>query len=125
MTKQEFKAMLETLAADWAQKKYDHAASFFAVDVKYGDPIRYQFASRADLLAFFKNDEGYDQRTVWHTVLFDQELQIGVAEYTYEGTYRYHGVVLIRISRNEITHWREYQHISPLAWEEFVGVTKF
>ena len=55
MTKQEFKAMLETLAADWAQKKYDHAASFFAVDVKYGDPIRYQFASRADLLAFFKN----------------------------------------------------------------------
>jgi len=41
------------------------------------------------------------------------------------GTYRYHGVVLIRISRNEITYWREYQHISPLAWEEFVGVTKF
>jgi len=125
MTKQEFKAMLDTLAADWEQKKYDHAASFFAVDVKYGDPIRYQFTSRPELLAFFRNDEGYDQRTVCHTVLFDQELQIGVVEYTYEGTHRYHGMVLIRISGKEITHWREYQHISPLAWEEFVGVTKF
>jgi hypothetical protein len=47
------------------------------------------------------------------------------AEYTYEGTHRYHGVVLIKVSGTGITHWREYQHISPLAWQEFVGVTKF
>jgi len=59
------------------------------------------------------------------TILFDPELQIGAAEYTYEGTHRYHGVAMIRVSPAGITHWREYQHISPLAWQEFVGVTKF
>ncbi|HJY87932.1 MAG TPA: hypothetical protein VKE24_13945 [Candidatus Acidoferrales bacterium] len=124
MTKQEFSEMLNTLAADWMQKNYRHAASFFSVDVKYGDPTRYQFNSRAELLVFFQNDEGYDQRTIWHTILFDTEQQIGAAEYTFEGTHRYHGVVLIKVSETGITHWREYQHISPLAWEEFVGITK-
>jgi hypothetical protein len=125
MTKQEFNRMLKTLEMDWVQKNYNHAASFFAVDVKYGDPIRYQFTSRAKLLAFFQDDEGHDQRTFWHTMLFDPELQIGAAEYTFDGTHRYHGVVLIKVSETGITHWREYQHISPLAWEEFVGITKF
>ncbi len=124
MTKEEFKQMLDTLAADWAQKNYDHAASRSAADVKYGDPTRYQHTSRGELLAFFQNEDGYDQRTVWHTILFDPDRQIGAAD-TYEGTHRYHGVVMIRVSPAGITHWREYQHISPLAWQEFVGVTKF
>jgi hypothetical protein len=65
MTKDEFKNMLDSLAADWAQRKNDKAAGFFASDIKYGDPTRYQFTRRADLLALFKNDEGYDQRTIW------------------------------------------------------------
>jgi hypothetical protein len=37
----------------------------------------------AALDAFFQNDEGHNQRTIWHTILFDPELQIGAAEYTY------------------------------------------
>jgi hypothetical protein len=41
MTKQRFKKVLDTLTVDWAQKDYDHAAGFFATDVKYGDPTRY------------------------------------------------------------------------------------
>src|SRR5512146_1167050 len=125
MTKQEFEAVLHTLAADWATRKYEHAAGFFVPDVRYGDPTRYGFASRAELLVFFKNDEGRDQRTVWHTILFDEDLQLGAAEYTYEGSYRYHGVVFIKVSTAGITHWREYQHISPLEWQAFVGITKF
>jgi hypothetical protein len=77
MTKQEFNKMLNTLAVDWVQKNYNHAASFCAVDVKYGDPVRYQSTGRAELLAFFRNGEGYDQRTFWRTNPFDPELQIG------------------------------------------------
>jgi len=125
MTKQRFKKVLDTLAVDWAQKDYDHAAGFFSTDIEYGDPTRYRFTSRAELLTFFQNDEGHDQRTIWHTILFDPELQIGAAEYTYEGSHRYHGVVLIKVSESGITHWRECQHISPQVWQEFVGVTKF
>jgi hypothetical protein len=125
MTKQELKEMLNTLATYWEQKKYNHAANLFTPDVKYGDPTRYQFNGRAELLSFFKNDEGYDQQTVWHNILFDPDLQVGAAEYTYDGTYRYHGIVLIKVSEAGISHWREYQHISPLLWEEFISATKF
>ena len=57
-------------------------------------------------------------QTVSHTILFDPEMQIGAVEYTYEGTHRYHGVVLTKASGTLITHWRENQHISPMAWEE-------
>jgi hypothetical protein len=72
-----------------------------------------------------KNDEGYEQRTVWHTVIFDEAQQIGAAEYTYEGTHRYHGMVLIRVEDGRITNWREYQHINDKPWEEFVAATMF
>src|SRR5437762_10655022 len=96
MTKQEFTRILNALATSWAERNYKQAA-FFATEIKYGDPTRYQFANKAELLAFFENDEGYDQKTVWHNILFDPEMQIGAAEYTYEGTYRYHGVVLIKV----------------------------
>jgi hypothetical protein len=126
MTKTEFTKMLNGLAAAWAQKDYDKAVNFFADDVRYGDPTRYHFAGKTALLNFFQDDEGYEQRTDWHSILFDPELRMAAVEYTYEGTYRYHGVVLIKISNNnQITHWREYQHISPLAWEEFISSTSF
>ena len=55
MTKQRFKKVLDTLAVEWAQKDYAHAAAFFATNVKYGDPTRYRFTSRAELLTFFQN----------------------------------------------------------------------
>jgi hypothetical protein len=57
--------------------------------------------------------------------VFDEAQQIGMAEYTYEGTHRYHGVVLIRVRDGRITHWREYQHIDEKPWEEFVAATAF
>ena len=61
----------------------------------------------------------------WHTAVFDTAQQVGAAEYTYEGTYRYHGTVLVRVVGGVITHWREYQHVDPRAWEDFVGGTRF
>ncbi|HXZ81110.1 MAG TPA: nuclear transport factor 2 family protein [Terriglobales bacterium] len=125
MTPEQFRGTLQGLADAWSKKDYERAASHFAPDVKYGDPTRYLFANRDELLAFFRNDEGYDQLTEWHHVLFDEKAQIGAVEYTYQGTYRYHGVVLIKLAGDKITHWREYQHISPKGWREFVGATWF
>jgi hypothetical protein len=125
MTKKQFEDTLRSIAAAWAAKDYNLAASFFASDVKYGDPTSYTNNGREELLRFFVEDEGYDQSTVWHNILFDEDQQLGAAEYTYQGTHRYHGFVLIKVSGDKIVRWREYQHISPLEWEEFVQATKF
>jgi ketosteroid isomerase-like protein len=125
MTKQEFRQLLDRLASGWARRDYAAVAQEFSEDVRYGDPTRYSFNNRRDLQAFFENDEGYEQRTVWHTVIFDEAQQIGAAEYTYEGTHRYHGMVLIRVEDGRITNWREYQHINDKPWEEFVAATMF
>lgn len=119
MTRGEFESMLRALAAAWAAREYERAAAWFAEDVRYLDPLRYRMASRAELLRFFQDDEGREQRTVWHNAVFDEARQLGAAEYTYEGTHRYHGHVLIKLREEKITHWREYQHVSDLDWETF------
>jgi hypothetical protein len=125
MTSQEFRQLLDRLAGGWARRDYAAVAREFCEEVRYGDPIRYSFGNRHDLQEFFENDEGHEQRTTWHTVIFDEAQQLGAAEYTYEGTYRYHGTVWIRLHNDCITHWREYQHINEKPWEEFVSATMF
>ena len=118
MTRADFSAALEALARAWQERDYDRAASFFAEDVQYIDPLRYHHRSRSELLRFYQDDEGYPQRTVWRNILFDEALQLGAVEYTYEGTHRYHGVTLIQVRGGLFARWREYQHISHLEWED-------
>ena len=115
--------MLDALAEAWARRDYPRAAAWFADDVRYADPSRYAFEDRSALQAFFEADEGLPQRTVWHLRVFDERAQVGAAEYTYEGTHRYHGVALIRVAGGRITHWREYQHVDPRTWDEFSAST--
>jgi len=119
MTKAGFEGMLQAMARAWAARDYAGAAGWFAEDVRYADPLRYRHASRRELLRFFEDDEGREQRTVWHNAVFDGDRQVGAAEYTYEGTNRYHGLVLIKLRDDKVTHWREYQHVSDLDWEDF------
>lgn len=118
MTRQEFEAMLQALARGWTEKDYEKVASRFAEDVRYLDPTRYSFSSRAELLEFFGAEEG-EESTVWHNVVFDEERQLGAAEYTYQGTRRFHGTVWVQLRGDLIARWREYQHVSDQEWEEF------
>jgi hypothetical protein len=82
-------------------------------------------SNRHDLQKFFDNDESYEQYTIWHTVAFAEAQQLGAADYTYEGTHRYHGTVWVRVHGGCIPHWREYQHINNKPWEESVAATMF
>ncbi|MFH1143896.1 MAG: nuclear transport factor 2 family protein [Candidatus Eisenbacteria bacterium] len=125
MTQSEFITLLHGLAAAWSRRDYAAAAGVFAEDVRYADPTRYAWEGRAALRAFFEADEGFEQETVLHTILFDEQRQVGAAEYTYRGTHTYHGVALIRLEAGKIAQWREYQHIDPRPWIEFVGKTAF
>jgi SnoaL-like domain len=125
MNRNEFENLLQSLADAWSRRDYNFAANFFDEEVHYGDPLRYSFSNRMQLQVFFEADEGYEQKTEWHTIIFDESIQTGAAEYTYEGTYRYHGVVLIRLKDNKIWRWREYQHIDDRDWQTFVSSTTF
>jgi len=119
VTREGFRALLESLGAAWRDRRYEDAVRHFAPAIKYLDPMRYSISGRDELLAFFRNDGGYPQTTTWHHVLFDETTQIGAAEYSYRGTHLYHGVVLIRVEGERIASWREYQHTSGLDWESF------
>jgi hypothetical protein len=125
MTRTGFASMLQTLGQAWTDRDYEKAIGFFAADVRYGDPTRYNFNGRSDLLRFFQDDEGYEQRTDWHNVVFDEERQLGAVEYSYQGTHLYHGIVLIKVENDKITRWREYQHISDEPRERFTAGTAF
>ena len=125
LTAEEFQALLDRLAAGWSRRDYAAVAAEFAEDVRYADPTRYEHAGRAALQAFFADDAGREQRVIWHTVVFDPARQVGAVEYTYEGTDRYHGTVLVRLAGGLVTHWREYQHVDDRPWEDFAGGTRF
>ena len=58
MTAAEFEAMLEALADAWSRRDYGGAAAWFSPTVRYADPLRYAFADRAALQAFFEADGG-------------------------------------------------------------------
>lgn len=120
MNADEFRSLIDELATAWRDKRYADAAELFAPDVRYVDPIRYSLSGREALLAFFRDDGGYDQITTWHTVVFDEAAQMGAVEYSYRGTHLYHGVVLVTLEGDRIARWREYQHVSELDWRSFV-----
>jgi hypothetical protein len=119
MNKGGFASLLRLLADGWTDREYSLVASQFTEDVFYSDPKNYTFRDRESLLAFFEDDEGRSQSCRFHNWAFDEERQLGVAEYTYVGTYRYHGTVWIELRDDKIMSWREYQHISDKDWSEF------
>ncbi|MDC8012459.1 nuclear transport factor 2 family protein [Tahibacter soli] len=125
LTTDDFRALLARLATLWAARDYATLVRLFSPDVRYADPLRYRLDGRDALLAFFQNDDGLPQRTQWHAAVFDAATQTGAAEYTYDGTHRYHGVALVRLRDGLITHWREYQHVDAREWRDYVGATFF
>jgi catechol 2,3-dioxygenase-like lactoylglutathione lyase family enzyme len=106
-----FLALLDRAAAGWASGDAVAVADCFAADVDYLDPYRYRFRTRADLLPFFEAPPG-GQHVTWHTIVWDEEAQTGVVEFTYEGHHRYHGAALAHVDADgRIARWREWQHL--------------
>ena len=110
MTRDEFQQLLSSLSDGWANRRYGEVADHFAEDIFYSDPKHYTFTNRESLKHFFENDEGWEQSCTFHNTVFDEAQQLGAAEYTYVGTYKYHGTVWIKVAGSKIASWREYQH---------------
>jgi len=123
MSAREFREFLDSLARAWRERRYDDAAGFFASDVHYVDPCRYDLRGRGEVLAFFRDDGGFPQTTIWRRIVFDEATQFGAAEYSYRGARLYHGVALVGLRENLIAEWREYQHVTESDWERFFRVS--
>src|SRR5687767_4621840 len=102
MDRDRFTAVLERLAEGWTKLDYESVAECFADTLYYADPLNYRFYDNASLLAFFRNDSGDPQSCTFHNSIFDDETQTGVAEYTYEGSFIYHGTVWIKFENDNI-----------------------
>jgi hypothetical protein len=119
MTSSDFDDLLTALARGWTNREYSSVAACFADAVYYSDPQNYTLNDRTSLLAFFEDDDDEPQSCTFHNQVFDDIRQLGVAEYTYEGTFRYHGTVWIELKDGKIATWREYQHKSDKDWKDF------
>jgi catechol 2,3-dioxygenase-like lactoylglutathione lyase family enzyme len=118
VTRDDLRAVLDRAAAGWAGGDAAAVGDCFAAEVEYVDPYLYHFHRRADLLPFFEPPPG-GHHVTWHAILWDDETQTGVVEYTYEGHHRYHGAAIVRLdAAGRIVLWREWQHRDDaLDWD--------
>ena len=128
LNKREFQSLLQTVADGWNSNRASLAADCFADDAIYSAPPDAEIRrGKRQLFDFFGGGKGRDQpmQMKWHHVIFDEEQQIGVGEYTFTYRIRTHGVVVVRIVNGKIANWREYEKESPLEWKQFVGENLF
>lgn len=128
ITSDEFSNLLKTIAEAWKQGDARKAADCYTEDAIYTEPPDKQvYIGRKALYEFFGGNQNPPppMKMTWHHLAFDEEEQIGFAEYTFEGNNRYHGIVIVMIRAGKISNWREYQYKSTLEWEAFLGKNKF
>lgn len=119
MTREEFVSMLHELAQGWRARDYRAVAGHFTEELFYSDAINYTLRDRGSLLRFFQDDDGHSQMCVFRDAVFDESRQVGCAEYSYKGSFLYHGSVWVKIEADKIVEWREYQHKTKKEWGEF------
>ena len=125
---QQFEELLQDLAEGWNAGDARKAADCFTKDAIYLEPPDKQlYKGREALYAFFEETARIaPMQMTWHHLLFDEEKQIGVGEYTFAWNARIlHGVVILQLLEGKIQCWREYQYPSSLDWEMFVGESAF
>ncbi len=124
---EEFRAVLDSVAAGWNSDRADVAAACFTETAVYLEPPdRQLYRGRAALRAFFAAPihPARPDRMQWHAVAFDSVRQVGFGEYTYRGGQNYHGIAVLQLDAGLIRSWREYQSGSKLSWDEFVGPSR-
>ncbi len=126
MDRDGFVSLMERLAHAWNTGASRTALALFTDDARYVEPPDEQrYEGHEQLFAFFGADDPPPMSLVWHHLVFDPELQVGAAEYTYRGTSTYHGVTLVRLQDDLIADWREYQYPSDMDWEAFSANDRF
>ena len=128
LTTNEFYQLMETGARGWNSNDARLAADRFSDNAMYSAPpdprVR---GGRETLFEFFGGPLGRPRpmQMTWHHLAFEESTQIGFGEYTFTYDLRTHGIVIVRIVGGHIANWREYEHASPLDWEQMVSDNRF
>jgi ketosteroid isomerase-like protein len=128
LTSNEFRVLLERLAAGWNEGDSRKAADCFTQDAVYTEPPdKQEYRGRQRLYEFFGGAQGRrgQMRMQWHHVAFDEATQVGMGEFTFEYGGRVHGVTVVRVRDGLISNWREYFYASTLSWDEFTKRNPF
>lgn len=128
ITTGEFRELMNTIARAWNEGNARQAADCYAEDAVYmGPPDKQVHIGRSALYEFFGGDDKPEppMNMIWHHLAFDEDSQVGFGEHTFQMNHRYHGIVVVQIRAGQISHWREYQYRSDLAWKDFVGHSGF
>jgi ketosteroid isomerase-like protein len=128
LTAAEFEQLMQTVSDGWNEGDAHKAADCFSEDALYSEPPAKQlYRGRAELYDFFGGDNGTDipMKMTWHHLAFKEAEQVGFGEYTFQMHGRYHGIVVAKIESGLIGHWREYQYLSEVSWDEFTSHNPF
>jgi hypothetical protein len=128
MTRDGFLMLMNTIAEGWNTGNVRMAADCFSENAIYQEPPDKQlYYGRAALYEFFGGDAPPvpPMLMTWHHLIFDEAQQLGAGEYTFQMNHRYHGLVIVKITGDTISHWREYQYPSSLDWADFAGGNQF
>jgi hypothetical protein len=126
MTSDEFDALMRQIARGWNTGDPDLAARCFAPDIVYVEPPdRQRYVGWAEVRELCGGDAPSPMSMTWHHLLFDEHRQRGAGEYTFRGQRQYHGLVLVEMRGGLVRRWREYQYVSDMPWDEFVGDSAF
>ncbi len=128
LTSFEFGLLLQRVADGWNSGDARQAADCFTEDALYTEPPETQYYSgREALYKFFggENRRAGDMNMVWHTLVFDEEKQIGAGEFTFTFGDTVHGVTMVKVRDGLISNWREYFYPSALSWDEFTEKNNF
>ena len=128
MTETEFEQLMQTIADGWNEGNARKAADCFSEDAVYVEPPDKQlYRGRDELYEFFGGDQSTEipMKMKWHHLAFNEQVQIGFGEYTFEMHGRYHGIVVVKLEDDLIKYWREYQYRTDLDWDEFTRNNRF
>jgi lysophospholipase L1-like esterase len=128
LTSAQFQELLQFVARAWNIGNARLAADCFSADALYSAPPGPRIRRGRDaLFEFFGGEKGRPKpmRMEWHHIVFDEDSQIGMGEYTFTYEVRTHGIVIIRIAGGKIANWREYERDSPLEWDQLAGANRF
>ena len=129
LTGSEFESLLNGVSDGWNSNNARAAADCFTLDAVYTEPPdRQLYQGRQELFEFFGGEEGRNEpmNMTWHHLVFDEEEQKGMAEYTFKYKGRAtHGIVIVQVANGKIRRWREYQYRSDMEWIDFIGLSDF
>lgn len=129
LTNEGFKELIHTVSEGWNTNNAKRAADCFTDGAVYIEPPdRQLYISKDSLFHFFGGTQGRKNpmNMTWHHAVFEEENQVGFAEYTFKYKGRStHGIVIIKIVDGKIDKWREYQYRSYVDWKTFIGKSAF